>query len=136
MAVEICALRLKLALPHWAAAPAFVPVCRIYHMAAIVEVWEAIVACHLYPQYMAIQHDLIEGTNGILSMAPVEETNKSKASRFFSKAVSWDIHIANLPVLLEDNPQAVGCSTGAQVVHLNRGHAEHIERRAPVTHGL
>lgn len=85
---------------------------------------------------MAIQHDLVEGINGILSMAPVEETDKSKASSFFSKAVSWDIHIADLPVLLEDNPQAVGCSTGVQIVHLNRGHVENIERRVPVTHGL
>lgn len=136
MAVWICALSLKLALPHWAAAPAFVTVCRIYPTAAIVEIWEAIVACHIYPQHMAIQHDLIEGINGILSMAFFEETNKSKALRFFSKAVSWDIHITDLPILLEDNPQAVGCSSGTQVVHLNRNHAGHIERRAPVTHGL
>lgn len=43
MAVEICALRLKLALPNWAAAAEFLPGRRIYHRAAIVEVWKTIV---------------------------------------------------------------------------------------------
>lgn len=49
MAVEMCALRLELALPHWAEAPAFVTVLRIFLMAAIEGIWEATAAVHGHP---------------------------------------------------------------------------------------
>ena len=99
-------------------------------------IWRATKARHLDPQFTAIQYDSVYGIFGILSLVLVMEADKGKATGLFSEAVPWNVHITDIPILFKGAQQCVDCCAVIQVVHLKRGHALHIGRRATVTHGL
>lgn len=92
------------------------------------------VARHLHAQLTAVQHGPVHGVHGVFGVAFVMEADEGEATGLLGVAVPGDIHVADPPVLLEDAPQSVWRGAVGQVIHLERGHALHIGRRATVAH--